>query len=455
MTFSRRTFFKMSSAAGLFVLPVLRSTRALGQTAAPKRLVFLHSPLGTVRSDWLCTGSESTFTLSPILQPLAALKSHLLVIDGLNFAPLASLSGESTGNHKEPGSMLTGRSCSGRDEASKHGNISIDQYLKTKMPSSVPVKSLELLTAYNNEFSAEADRSLFSARGVNLPVIPETNPQTAFDRLFTGVTGTGTPTTSTPDPAAEALRLRRRSVLDAVVKEIGSLQGQLTGGERAKLDQHLTSVRELEQGFSAPTTTTPVVRAGCTVPARPASINPFENATIPARLKSHMQLVASAMACDLVRVAVIGSENGQGRASPGWVGSGYNTNWHDAFTHNTGGHTQHAAIHRWYVEQFAFLVGLFKSIPEGAGTMLDNTAVVLFSEQGCRYASGGPSEHSKQNLPFVVAGSCGGYFKQNRFVTLPSGSSHKDFLFNCLAAMGHAETTFGNVSGTPFSGLKA
>ncbi|MBX7097108.1 MAG: DUF1552 domain-containing protein [Myxococcaceae bacterium] len=451
MHFSRRSFLKLSTAASLYVLPVLRASRAYGATtAAPKRIVFFHTPLGTVRDAWACTGSETSFTLSQILQPLAPHKDSLLVIDGLNFAPVASLADDSTGNHKEPGSMLTGRSCDGRDEASKHTNISLDQYLKSKLPSTVRTRSLELITSYRNDFALRADRSLFSALGPNLPVIPEADPQKAFDRVFAGVTSSGS--TSGPDPAVEALRLKRKSVLDAVTAELQAVQPQLTGAERAKLDQHLTNVRELETRLTtaAPPVTT---SAGCTVPGRPAASPPYENASIPARLQSHLKVVANAMACDLVRVAVIGAENGQGRASPGWVGAGYDTNWHDAFTHGTGGHAQHAAIHRWYVEQFASLVAMFKSVKEGAGTMLDNTALVLFSEQGCRYNSG-TTEHSKQNLPYVVAGSCGGYFKQGRFVTLPT-TSHKDFLFNCLHAMGYPETSFGNVSGTPIAALKA
>jgi hypothetical protein len=157
------------------------------------------------------------------------------------------------------------------------------------------------------------------------------------------------------------------------------------------------------------------------------------------------------MSCDLVRVAVIGSENGQGRASPSWLG--FNSNWHDAFTHSTAGYPQHATIHRWYAEQFAYLVGLFAAVPEGSGTMLDNTALVMFSEQGCRYASG-TTEHSRVDLPYVVAGSCGGYFKQNRFVSL-GGRSHKDFLFSCLEAMGYPDPSFGSVSGTPLAALRA
>ena len=73
MHFSRRSFLKLSTAASLYVLPVLRASRVYGATGtAPRRIVFFHTPLGTVRNAWACTGSETNFSLSQILQPLAA-----------------------------------------------------------------------------------------------------------------------------------------------------------------------------------------------------------------------------------------------------------------------------------------------------------------------------------------------------------------------------------------------
>jgi hypothetical protein len=444
MTASRRTFLKLGSAAAAgLLLPVMRSARAFGQTtAAPRRLVFFHSPLGTVRDQWLPTGSGASYTLSPILQPLQTWKSQLLVVDGMHFTPDPDDAGNGAGNHHEPGTMLTGKTCNGRDELSKHSNISLDQFIKAKLPSTVAVKSLELMTFYSNPL-LRADRNLFSASGPNLPVVPEADPQKAFDRVFGGFsapTGTGGST------EAEAIRLKRLSVLDAVSKELTGMQPRLSATERLKLDQHLTAIRELEKRLQTPATTGGM----CTLPGKPTAVNPYDNDTIPGRLRAHMDIVVAAMACDRIRVAVIGSENGQGRAKPTWIGLG--TNWHDSYTHNSTGKVEHAKVHNWYVQQFAYLIGKFASIPEGAGTMLDNTAIVMFSEQGCRFFGSSPTEHSRVDLPYMVAGSCGGYFKVGTFQTL-SQRSHKDFLFNCLRAMGYPDTSMGKVSGTPIAEL--
>lgn len=447
---SRRRMLKLSAAGSALLLPVLRSTRAEAATTLPKRLVFFHTPLGTIRENYAPTGTETAFNLSPILQPLSPFKNDLLVIDGIDFGTRAH-------NHHEPGAMLTGIYCSGADGTSQHTNISLDQYVKSKLPSSVPLKSLELMTFDRKPSRLDADRHLLSAGGPGLPVIPEGDPRAAFDRVFAGVVpGTGGGTTAV-DPAVEALRADRRSVLDVVSKELTSLHGRLSAKERAKLDQHMTAIRELElrvaeSGPADPAPTDP--GAACTVPTRPAAQAVYENNTLPTRLKLNIEITAYAMACDQIRVAVLGNETGQGRASPIWVG--FNSNWHDAFTHDTGGRAQHTAIHKWYVEQFAYLVGLFKSIPEGDGTMLDNTALVMFSEQGCRYLNLGSqyTHHSAKDLPFVVAGSCGGYFKQNRFVNA-GGALYNKFLINCLHAMGYPESGFGKLSASPITSIIA
>lgn len=448
---SRRRLLKLTAATSALLMPVIRSTRAEAATALPKRLVFFHTPLGTIRENYAPSGTETAFTLSPILQPLAPYKEHLLVIDGIDF-------GTRSHNHHEPGSMLTGIYCTGADGTSKHANISLDQYIRSKLPGSVPVKSLELMTFDRKPSRLDADRHLFSAGGPGLPVIPEGDPRAAFDRVFANaVPGAGGGGTPTADPALQALRADRRSVLDVVSKDLQALRPRLSAREKAKLDQHLTAIRELELRVaeSGPPDSEPTeMGAVCTVPTRPGAQAVYENNTLPTRLKLNIEITAYAMACDQIRVAVLGNEQGQGRASPVWVG--FNTNWHDAFTHDTGGRAQHTAIHKWYVQQFAYLVSLFKSIPEGDGTLLDNSALVMFSEQGCRYLNLGSqyTHHSAKDLPFVVAGSCGGYFKQNRYVNA-GGVLYNKFLINCLHAMGYAENGFGKLSATPIANLIA
>jgi len=97
-------------------------------------------------------------------------------------------------------------------------------------------------------------------------------------------------------------------------------------------------------------------------------------------------------------------------------------------------------IRRWYVAQLAYLLAALDAIPEGNGTMLDNTVVLRFSE----ITRG--NTHSHMNDPFVVAGSGGGYFKTGQFISYPDAPEkpHSSLLVSVLNAMGLEDTTFGD-----------
>jgi hypothetical protein len=94
-------------------------------------------------------------------------------------------------------------------------------------------------------------------------------------------------------------------------------------------------------------------------------------------------------------------------------------------------------IRRWYMEQFAYLLGKLDEIPEGEGTMLDNTVVVLASE----IAQG--NTHSHTDAPFLLAGSAGGYFQTGRYLAYDA-QPHNNLLVSLLNAMGVPATTFGD-----------
>ena len=106
-------------------------------------------------------------------------------------------------------------------------------------------------------------------------------------------------------------------------------------------------------------------------------------------------------------------------------------------------------INRWYAEQFAYLVGKLKDVPEGDGTMLDNTVVLWINEQG------NGDTHSRDNIPVVLAGSGGGYFRTGRYLDF-GGLAHNDLFVSVLNAMGdESVTTFGidEICNGPLPGL--
>jgi len=94
-------------------------------------------------------------------------------------------------------------------------------------------------------------------------------------------------------------------------------------------------------------------------------------------------------------------------------------------------------IRRWYMEQFAYLLGELEATPEGDGTMLDNTVILLGSE----VARG--NTHSHMDAPFVLAGSAGGYFNTGQLLNFEGDVPHNNLLVSLQNSMGIEATTFG------------
>jgi hypothetical protein len=101
------------------------------------------------------------------------------------------------------------------------------------------------------------------------------------------------------------------------------------------------------------------------------------------------------------------------------------------------------------MERFAYLLGQLDAVPEGTGTMLDNTVILLGSE----VARG--NSHSHMNAPFILAGSAGGYFKTGQYLNIAGDVPHNNLLVSILNSMDVAATTFGdtNYCTGPLSGL--
>ena len=93
---------------------------------------------------------------------------------------------------------------------------------------------------------------------------------------------------------------------------------------------------------------------------------------------------------------------------------------------------------RWYMEQFAGLIARLKAVPEGAGTLLDHTAVLYINQMGS-----GSGHHTNSN-PIAIAGSCGGYLKTGHSLVYNTPIPHNGVLIAIANAMGVPTTTFGN-----------
>ena len=251
MSLSRRRFLGGAGALiGLPFLPSLRPRAARGGGAkAKKRFVAFYLPCGIVMSNWT-PAAEGAAWSSTILDPLAAYRDNVLVLSGLNNTPSRS---EGGGDHASgTGGFLTCTHVRKTAGADVLNGISVDQLLAPVLSEGLPYPSLELGTDggasvgdCDTGYSCAYARSI-SWAGPSTPLPKQTNPTAVFDRLFAGYD---------PDATeAEIIKrqLYRTSVLDAALEDAAALDAKLGVTDRAKLDEYLTSVRELETRISGP-----------------------------------------------------------------------------------------------------------------------------------------------------------------------------------------------------------
>jgi hypothetical protein len=440
--FDRRQLLKGGLAATA-LLPLLDAERVWGQAAGPpRRLLIFYTPNGTIGSEWRPKGGETTFTFGRILAPLEPFRAKVLALGGINMA----LADSGFGSHhtRGIGGLLTGRpilsgtfESAGPPTAGWAAGISIDQHIAKTLAPPTPFKTLELGVQVND---AEV-RGRISYLGASQPVPPIESPYDAFNRVFAGVAGPPAP--AGMPTALDRLRARRKTVLDLVGEELTAVRGRVGTEDRVKLDAHLTSVRDIERRLAAPATMTPMPGGACKPPALGATMDVKAPANMPAVGRLQMDLAAAALACDLTRVVTLQWTSAESNQTFPWLGI---TGQHHVISH--AGDSDAAAqesltkINTWYAEQFAYLLGKLAAVPEGAGTLLDNTAVLWCIEVGKG------NNHAHRDLPFLLAGSCGGRLRTGRFVDYmangASGRPHNDLLISLAQAMGTNDTTFGD-----------
>jgi hypothetical protein len=398
---SRRTFLRGTGT--LMALPVLEAmfpsiARAQSTGApAPRRLAAFFVPNGMYLPEWYPTGTGASYTLSPLLSPLAALKSDFLVLSGLgNYASHASTI--DLGHVASTSTFLTSTAAG---DAPVRVGISVDQVAASQLKVYTRFPSLELGTRSGTTGVLHNNIS-WSANSTPMP--KEIRPDILFDRLFDGMDPTQSAQT------LEARRRRRLSVLDYVKQDATQLQSKLGRQDQLRMDEYLTGVRELEQRVQQ------VRVVQCTAGTRPA-----EPVDVRQQVRLLLDMMVLAFQCDLTRVATFmygeavddSSYNfltvPDARGNPVPVSSGHHTLSHDI---NPGTMTQrmYSAICKWEVEQFAYLLAKMKAVQEPDGTLLDNS-VVLFGS-----GIGESMLHDTLNLPLILAGRGGGKIRPGRHI---------------------------------------
>ncbi len=371
---------------------LMPSALAAGKPSPPRRLAYLYIPNGVNVSQWQVSGSGKDYKLSPTLAPLAKLRSEFTVISGLNHEN-ATPGPDGGGDHSRATAVyLTGVRPKKTGGSDIRNGVSIDQIVAQQIGRFTRLPSLELSTD-GARTSGRCDSGYSCAYQFNLswanatrPVPAEQNPRAAFERLFGGP--------EAGEGSAQARQELRKSVLDFVLDDARSLAGGMSAADRDKLDQYLTSLRDVEKRIEQ------AEKSPVQLPdsERPAGIPE----TYEAHVRVMFDLIALAFQTDATRMITFTLANdGSNRAFPN-IGV---PEAHHQLSHHRGNAAtleKIARIDRYYVEQFAWFLERLRAIPEAEGTLLDN-AMVLYG--GC--ISEG-NQHLHSNLPLLLAGRGGG-----------------------------------------------
>ncbi len=422
--FSRREILR-SLGVGAIASPFLPLLNASGQEALfPRRLVLFFTPHGTIWDAWKPRGTERDFTLGPILKPLERHKSKINVLANLTIADAGPGPSHTRGAPLLwTGSPLIRERIFVRSDAGPGAHFgwnagpSVDQVIARVVGNETPYRSLEL--GVRCEHSHPANRTIYA--GPRQPIPPEGNPYTLFERLFV------------PGGAYERLRRLRKSTLDVMKGDLDRVRSRVGAGDREKIEQHAAALRTLEARLERKPVACPQARGfGDRIETEAAENTPLV-------LECQTRLLAAALACDVTRVASL-----QHRVADidddrytwlGLDGQGHHKMSH-AGDSDLATRAKLVRIYTWYAERFAALLDALDAVPEGNGTLLDNTLVVWGSELGKG------NNHSFERAPFVTAGGSGGAVRTGRFVELPDRTPHNRLLVSICHAMGlkHVES---------------
>lgn len=404
---TRREFARSIGLAAL-CSPFLSLVKpGLARAAPPGKakylLVFFTN--GTDPSLWSPRGSTAdNVVFSAMTEPLAPLKSNLVLVEKLSSRGTAD-------NHAAPGG-LTAQGYSGQTR------ISIDQFIADKLRAGgvlTPIPSLIL-----GGVRTEQQTTFYKN---NQPLTPIFSPVAAHQAIFSGAGG-GT---------SEATLRRRKSTIDLLSGELGRLGKQLGSGERAKLDLHVASIRDVESRLTGGN------GGKCAPPGQPGEASQDLLAS-----QLHLDLAVTAFACDLTRVAAVEFGNHQNTqvAIPEVGNPG---NWHNDFIHGDNPRTRLTNLERWLCARFVETANRLKQLPapDGDGTLFDQTLMVWARDMGDAV------NHNGNDMRFVFSGGAGGYLHTSpngRYID-GAGDAHQRALLSCAAAMGITDFTgFGDTT---------
>jgi hypothetical protein len=439
---SRRQALRgLGTAIALPFLEAMAPKLALAETgrqARPSRMAFFYVPNGVVMEDWTPKSVGANFTLPPTLEPLVAFRQELLVLSGLTLDK-ARAHGDGAGDHaRAMAAFLTGRQPRKTHGADLRAGVTADQIAARTVGRQTRFPSLELGcdrgmqsgncdSGYSCAYSAN-----ISWRSDSTPMAKEIDPRLLFDRLFS--TGSKTETAESRSHRER----KKKSILDFVADDAAKLRNRLGAKDQRKIDEYLTSIRELEERIAHANHEGGEAHGF----AQPSGI--------PKSYQDHIRLLMDLMVLafqgDLTRIVTFVLANEGSNRSYRMIGV---PDGHHDLSHH-GGKAEKKdklrIINRFHISQLAYLLAKLKSQKEGEGTLLDQAMIVYGS------GIGDGNRHNHDDLPILVAGGGGGTIKPGRHVAYPKETPLSNLHLSLLDRMGSTPESLGDSTGR-LSGL--
>lgn len=391
---SRRVVLKGLGAT--VALPWLESIRAVAsdppaRNAPPKRFAFLFFGDGIHPAEWWSRGNGRALEVGPAFASLNPVKNKVNFIHGLRHP-----GGVCDGHAKGAAGILSGiHPNNGREIRAA---ASLDQVLARRIGDATPLPSLVLACERPISGFHESGYSMMYASHVSWsspvsPVPAELYPSLAFDSLFES-RGSRT----------------HASVLDHVREQLRDVTRNVSSSDRARIEEYASSIREVEGRLARLQATERTGASDAVRSQRPAN-------GLPTQLNIHARvmcdIIALAFQTDRTRIAtMLLTNNLSGQVYP-FLGL---RDDHHSFSHSWQGR-EFAAISRFWVEQFAYLVSRLEATREGDGTVLDNSCIILANEQW--------TAHSAEKVPLLMAGGLGGAFRTGRTLDFHQSRNRK------------------------------
>jgi hypothetical protein len=401
---SRRTVLR--GAGVTMTLPWLESLSAFAGTASPaafpQRFAVLFMGNGINEDHWSAEGSGAAMKLSKTLSCLEPLKSKINVIDGLFNKPSTGM-----GIHPaETGGLLSGAKI--QKGAIIKAGITVDQMIANRVGEDTPQSSIVLacelpMTGYHETNFSMAYSSHISWQTPDSPVPVEVYPSLAFDNLF-----------------ENRGSLLNSSILDRVKGRAETLSRKISSPDKAKLDEYLTSVREVEKRVDGMRKNKDQADDLSKHRNRPLFTMERPTNGLPDDLREHARLmcdiIAIAFQTDKTRVATLLLARDLSALYYPFleVREGHHSASHN---NNSDGYER---ISRFHLSQLAYLATKLDSMPEGDGTVLDHSCLMFLSNMWIG------RKHDNSRLPLVLAGGLGGTLETGRSLNyLDAGEDHR------------------------------